>query len=72
MINTEEQKKFLKEVFREVVLEVMNEEKLSFYDSIFPNANKAESEEIEKHYGLPESYKKDEFMDMTDWINNAG
>lgn len=62
------QKEFFKELFREVIKEVMLEEKLSFYDSKFPNASKEESDEIADIYGKPESYKSDEFVDLTDWV----
>lgn len=71
MIDILEQKEILKSVFKEVVLEVIHEQKISFYDSIFPNATQNEVVEIEQTYGSPMNYKSEEFIDMTDWVNSA-
>ena len=71
MISVLEQKGVLKELFREVILEVIHEERISFYDSIFPNASKEESEEVNKMYGTPQNYSKEDFKDMSDWIASA-
>ncbi len=68
MLSTTEQREFFKEIFREVILEVMNEERIDFYNSIFPKAADAEIEEIENLYGSPDKYSKDDFEDMTDWL----
>ena len=51
MPNIVDQRGFFKELFREVILEVMHEEKINFYDSVFPSANKDELADIETLYG---------------------
>jgi hypothetical protein len=68
MIDLVEQKDMLKEAFREVILEVMHEERLNFYDSIFPKVSKNENAEIIENYGTPANYRTDDFVDMTDWV----
>lgn len=66
------EKTFIKEMFRDVLLEVIKEERINFYQSIIPTASASEIKEIEKSYGSPANYKKDDFVDMTDWVMNEG
>ena len=68
MLTTTENREFFKEIFREVIVEVMNEERIGFYNSIFPMASNDEIQEIEEHYGSPDNYSKEDFEDMTDWV----
>jgi hypothetical protein len=63
-----EQKSYLKDIFREVLHEVIREERINFYQSIIPEATEAEIKDIEKRYGSPDNYKKEDFADRTDWI----
>jgi hypothetical protein len=65
-----DQKEMLKDIFREIIKEVIQEEKISFYDSIFPLANNKESKDLETMYENPNSYQKSDFKDMTDWVLN--
>ena len=46
MLTTTENREFFKEIFREVIVEVMNEERIGFYNSIFPMASNDEIQEI--------------------------
>ncbi len=57
----------IKEIFRDVINEVIREERIVFYDSIIPFASRPETEDIEKLYGCPDDYKKEDFVDMTNW-----
>lgn len=68
MISLIEKKGVIKEILREVVLEVMHKERLSFYDSIFPNASNLEIEEISKLYGKPENYKIEYFISLNEMV----
>jgi len=69
MINIIEEKKLIKELFRDVIKEVIKEERISFYQSVVPAVSKAETEDIEERYGKPDDYKKEDFADMTEWVN---
>ena len=63
-----EQKDIIKEIFRDVIYEVIREERINFYQTLFPNVSLKENQEIENLYDKPENYKKDEFKDMSLWI----
>ncbi len=67
MIDIIEERKLIKEIFRDVINEVIREERISFYNSIIPLVSKQETDDIEKLYGSPDDYKKEDFVDMTDW-----
>jgi len=58
----------LKEVIKESIREVLHEERLTLCESLIPYATKKELREIIQKYGSPNGYKKEEFVDMTDWI----
>jgi len=68
MINVVEERNMIKEIFRDVINEVILEERISFYPTIVPVASKAEIKDIEKLYGDPKDYKKEDFVDMSDWV----
>lgn len=67
MINIIEERKLIKEIFRDVINEVIREERISFYNSIIPLVPKQETDDVEKLYGSSDDYKKEDFVDMTDW-----
>ena len=69
MINIIEEKKMIKELFRNVIKEVIQEERISFYQSVIPVVSKSETIDVEERYGKPDDYKKEDFADMTDWVN---
>jgi hypothetical protein len=62
MINTVEERDLIKEIFRDVINEVIREERISFYPAIVPIASQAEIDDIEKLYGNPNDYKKDDSL----------
>ena len=69
MINIIEEKKMIKELFRDVIKEVIQEERISFYQSVVPVVSKSETEDIKERYGKPDDYKKEDFTDMSEWVN---
>lgn len=68
MINLAEDRNAIKEIFRDILHEVIIEERVKFYPTIVPIATKAEINDIEKLYGDPADYKKEDFVDMSDWL----
>ena len=64
MINTIEERNVIKEIFREII----KEERINFYHSTIPLASKSETNEIEELYGDLDDYKKEDFVDMSDWV----
>ncbi len=58
----------LKEVIKESIREVLHEERLSLCETLIPYITKKEMMEIIQRYGSPQRYKKEEFLDVTDWI----
>jgi len=61
----------LRALIKEVVREVMNEEWFKVWHSVIPEVSDAEQTEIEQSLGSPSDYDLDEFVDMTDWLNDA-
>ena len=68
MINTLSERNIMKEIFRDVINEVIREERINFYQYVIPTVTKLESRNIEKLYGSPGDYKKEDFVDMSDWL----
>ncbi len=81
----QELKALIKESVREVLREEMllvsqgsvpcineNEQKQKFalFLSQIPYVSDEEQADIEKHFGLPSDYDRDEFVDMTAWVRN--
>ena len=58
----------LKDIIKESVREAIKEERLSLYEVLIPTVSKRELDEIIKHYGSPDKYNLEDFVDMTDWI----
>lgn len=69
MTGTLKERKIIKELFRDVINEVIREERINFYQYIVPTTSESELNNIEKLYGKPENYNKKDFVDMTDWVN---
>ena len=53
MISILEEKEIIKELFRDVINEVILEERINFYPKIIPIVSDAENDNIEKNYGSP-------------------
>ena len=64
--------KALKALIKESVREVLKEEWFGLWQSVIPEVNDAEQADIEKSSGVPEDYKRDDFVDMTDWLSDEG
>lgn len=60
----------LKEIIKESVREVLQEERLSLIQSLIPPVNNEEMKEIEGKFGHPHNYNEDNFVDMNDWLND--
>lgn len=58
----------LKMLIKESIREAIMEERINLYHAIIPPVSKKEMQEIVKHYGNPEEYNKEEFVDKTDWL----
>lgn len=61
----------LKVLIKESVREVLKEEWFAMWQSVIPEVSDAEQAEIDRVSGLPSDYKDEEFVDMTDWLNDA-
>jgi hypothetical protein len=68
MTGTLKERNIIKEIFRDVINEVIREERINFYQYIIPVASQSEISNIEELYGSPENYKKEDFVDMTNWV----
>lgn len=60
----------LKQLLKETIREVLREERLSLCIVLIPYASEKENQEIQAKFGSPTQYRKDEFIDMTDWVNH--
>ncbi len=60
----------LKAIIKESVREVLLEERLSLLQSLIPPVNNQEMQEITERFDIPNNYDEDEFVDMTDWLND--
>lgn len=61
----------LKVLIKESVREVLKEEWFAMWQSVIPEVSDAEQAEIDRVSGSPSDYKDEEFVDMTDWLNDA-
>lgn len=75
-LDTESLKALLKESIREVLPEVLGEilreERLKLCKLLIPVVSDAEQQEIDQEVGLPADFDEAEFVDLTDWTENAG
>ena len=56
----------LKALIKESIREVLQEERLS----LIPSVNAQEMKEISQKFGTPDNYNENDFVDMTDWLND--
>ena len=60
----------LKALIKESVREVLQEERLSLIQALIPSVNSQEMKEISQKFGTPDNYNENDFVDMTDWLND--
>jgi hypothetical protein len=60
----------LKELIKESIREVLQEERLNLCKILIPEVDDKELGEIENKFGMPNDYECEEFIDMTDWVRN--
>ena len=60
----------LKALIKESVREVLQEERLLLMKSLIPTVDNEEMEEIVEKFGTPDNYNQDDFVDMTDWLDD--
>ena len=60
----------LKALIKESVREVLQEERLSLIQALIPSVNTQEMKEISQKFGTPDNYNENDFVDMTDWLND--
>ena len=62
----------LKELIKESIREVLQEERLNLCQILIPEIDDREMAEIEKKFDSPANYDPEEFVDMTNWIKHGG
>ena len=62
----------LKELIKESIREVLQEERLNLCQILIPEIDDLEMAQIEQEYDSPTNYDPEEFVDMTDWIKHGG
>lgn len=60
----------LKALIKESIREVLQEERLSLIQVLIPSVNDQEMQEISEKFGTPDNYNEDDFVDMTNWLND--
>jgi hypothetical protein len=60
----------LKALIKESVREVLQEERLSLIQALIPSVNGQEMKEISQKFGTPDNYNENDFVDMTNWLND--
>ena len=58
----------LKEIVRQLFLEVLAEEKSKLAELFMPDVSRSEQLEIEKVYGNPAKFDNNDFVDVTAWF----
>ena len=48
----------------------VREERLSLIQALIPSVNAQEMKEISQKFGTPDNYNENDFIDMTDWLND--
>ena len=61
----------LKELIKESVREVLQEERLNLSKILIPEVGDREMAEIEENFSSPANYDSEEFVDMTDWVKHG-
>ncbi len=61
----------LKELIRETMREVLQEERILLFKMLMPIISDDEQAAIENQFGLPDK-NDDEWIDMTEWVKNGG
>jgi hypothetical protein len=61
----------LKELIRETMREVLQEERILLFKMLMPIISDEEQTSIENQFGLPDE-NDDEWIDMTEWTKNGG
>ncbi|MDB9312769.1 hypothetical protein PN462_06625 [Spirulina sp. CS-785/01] len=64
-------KQALKELIKESIRELLQEEKMSLYTLLVPSISDEEQQDIDEQLGSPNDYADEEFVDMTDWITDG-
>ena len=54
----------------ESIREVLQEERLSLIQALIPSVKAQEMKEISQKFGTPDNYNENDFVDMTDWLND--
>jgi len=63
--------KELKELMKESLREVLQEERLRLCQVLMPYVSDKEMQEIQAKLGSPSDYDKSEFINMTDWVRHG-
>jgi hypothetical protein len=71
VMETQELKALIRESVRDVVREILREERLALCCALIPRVSEQEMQEIREQLGSPSSYDRDEFVNMTDWVRNG-
>ena len=61
----------LKELIKESIREVLQEERLNLCQILIPEIDDREMAEIEKKFDSPANYDSEEFVNMTDWVKHG-
>ena len=61
----------LKELIKESVREVLQEERLNLSQILIPEVDDREMAEIEKKFNSSANYDLEEFVNMTDWVKHG-
>lgn len=59
----------LKYMIKETVREVLKEERLILHEILIPYITKKELDDIHNKYNTPKKYIENDFVDMTNWID---
>jgi hypothetical protein len=60
----------LRQIIKDSIREVLQEERLSLFLALIPFVNEKEVKEIEIKFPSPKNYNPDEFIDMTEWVKS--
>lgn len=61
----------LKELIRETMREVLQEERILLFKMLVPTISDKEQDSIENQFGLPDE-ADNEWIDMTEWMKHGG
>ena len=65
-------KQELKDLIKETMREVIQEERQSLCQILIPYVSDEEQKELEVELGKPISQDDEELIDLTDWVKNGG